>query len=100
MKFIFHNSSFILHPLMNDSLPKLEEQYTHALQDYLGGAGEVALQRAYELGREAIDNRMGVLDMAVVHRAALSNILAVAPPEQSLEATRQAQTFFTESLSA
>jgi PAS domain S-box-containing protein len=86
---------------MNDRLPQLEEQYTHALQDYLGGAGEVALQRAYELGREAIDNRMGVLDMAVVHRSALSNILAhVAAPEQSMEATQQAQAFFTESLSA
>lgn len=86
---------------MSDSLPELEEQYTHALQDYLGGAGEVALQRAYQLGRQAIDNRMGVLDMAVVHRAALSNILShVSAPEQSVEATRQAQAFFTESLSA
>jgi PAS domain S-box-containing protein len=86
---------------MNDSLPKLEEQYTHALEDYLGGAGEVALQRAYELGRQAIDNRMGVLDMALVHREALSNILAhVSAPEKSAEATRQAQAFFTESLSA
>jgi hypothetical protein len=39
---------------MNDPLQALTEQYAAGLQDYLVGGEEIALQRAYELGRKAI----------------------------------------------
>jgi len=100
-EFILHPSSFILHPFMSDSLPKLEEHYTHALQDYLGGAGEAALKRAYELGRQAIDSRLGVLDMSAIHQAALAEVLSgITTLSESVQTAEQAQIFLTESLSA
>ena len=48
---------------MNPRRSDLLEKYRSALQDYLAGQGETALQRAYELGRKAIAEEQGVLDM-------------------------------------
>ncbi len=46
---------------------KLAPLYTQALLEYLGGAGETALGQAYELGREAVIQDMGVLDLVAIH---------------------------------
>ena len=57
---------------MTNDLPSLAEQYSVAFEQYLGGSGEAALSRAYELGREALRSGMGVLDIATIYRDAVS----------------------------
>lgn len=75
------------------------EQYRRALQDYLAGGGEGDLQRAYELGREALAGGLGVLDMAMMHAEALGTVWPTAPtPEERAHAAKTA-AFFMESLS-
>ena len=61
---------------MNEPLTGLSEQYVAALRSYLATEGEEALQRAYELGRRAVAEGMGVLDMARIHQEALVGLLA------------------------
>ncbi len=80
---------------------ELGEEYSSALQQYLAEAGEAALQRAYELGRRAIAEGLGVLEMAAIHQESLTAaLLSSAAPEGRVQALRRAATFFAESLSA
>jgi PAS domain S-box-containing protein len=52
----------------------LARDYAAALEEYLSGAGEAALTRAYELGRKASANGLGVLDLALLHHEALQRL--------------------------
>jgi PAS domain S-box-containing protein len=75
------------------------EEYTAALRDYLRGSGEAGLQRAYELGRQALAGKLGVLDMGRVHHEALVRASAdLAPPAHDAEMVKAATRFFIESL--
>src|SRR5262249_42521680 len=78
----------------------LQERYTAALHNYLAGAGEAALQEAYELGRAALDAGQGLLDLAVLHQRALA---AAIPEDRAAETARtlvaRAAEFLAESLS-
>ena len=47
---------------------QLEHEYTTALRDAIGGAGEMALAHAYELGRVAAANGVGVVDLVSIHQ--------------------------------
>jgi len=58
---------------------KLFEAYTEALDAYLQGGGEAALDSAYEVGREAVMNRLGVLDITRIHQEALETIMTRNP---------------------
>jgi PAS domain S-box-containing protein len=75
------------------------KEYEAVLRDYLGGAGEAALERAYELGRKALAEGLGVLDMARLHHVAL---LKASPPSLTPEgrarAFQAAGKVFVESL--
>ncbi|HET6464166.1 MAG TPA: ATP-binding protein [Nitrospiria bacterium] len=78
---------------------ELSEQYRLSLRDFLSGVGESALQRAYELGRQAISEGMGVLEMAAIHREALERVMLNAQkPEPESQAVK-AMEFLGESLS-
>lgn len=84
---------------MNRTLHGLKERYVAALQGYLEGAQETALLRAYELGREAIDEGAGLLDMARAHEEALGEVLLGLPsPEEWARAVGDASDLFAESL--
>src|SRR2546425_7155550 len=84
---------------MNLELRELAEQYTRALQDYLAGRGEVALQRAYELGRETLARGLGVLEMATVQQHALLRCLLKArTAKEGARTFRAAHKLFVESL--
>jgi signal transduction histidine kinase len=81
----------------------LAQEYTTALASYLEGAGEVALRRAYEVGRCAVteDGAFGLLNIAILHHDALEHSL----PQSGRSATRRlklkaAGEFLAESLSA
>jgi signal transduction histidine kinase len=54
---------------------KTAERYEAALRGLLAGEGEEALEAAYELGRWAIGEGIGVLDLAACHQEALAKAL-------------------------
>ncbi len=85
---------------MTGTPASLQAEYRAALADHLAGAGEAALQRAYELGRRAISQGVGVLDLAGLHHQALVAVLQrAATPAEQARALAQAEAFFVESLS-
>lgn len=73
--------------------------YTEALEHYLSGGGERALRGAYEVGRTALTSDVGLLDMAELHHAALSEILSQNPGKEGVDLAHASQ-FLAESLSA
>jgi len=50
--------------------------YPASLQDYLDGAGESALQQAYQIGRRALEAGTSLVAIADVHHACLRKLLA------------------------
>jgi len=75
---------------MNDPLRDLREQYTRTLQDYLAEAVETNLNHAYELGRRALAEGLGVLEMASLHHLALATVVgSVRTPEEMRSASRK-----------
>lgn len=74
-------------------------EYRRALADYLSGAGEDALLRAYELGRQAMTHGVGLLEMVSLHHDMLRQALTRRPPGERLAALRSADAFLIEALS-
>src|SRR5262245_18100231 len=72
--------------------------YALALREYLGGAGESALLRAYQAGRDALTQDLGVLELATVHQQALVDAVGVLPPKEQARAARCATEFLAEAL--
>ncbi|HEX4834887.1 MAG TPA: PAS domain S-box protein [bacterium] len=60
---------------MSEPPAELLSRYTAALKDYLLGRGEASLQHAYELGRSALSDGLGVLEMVAIHHQAMVRIL-------------------------
>ena len=85
---------------MSDRRRELAADYAVALQHYLAEPEEPALARAHELGRKALTEGLGVLDMATLHSCALAatlrQTLADTERMQVLEALEK---FFLETLS-
>jgi light-regulated signal transduction histidine kinase (bacteriophytochrome) len=84
---------------MNAPAPGLPERYSEALARYLSDANEAALNQAYELGRKALGNGLGVLDIAMLHHAALDTALANGPPAGRAAGIAKAAEFLAEILS-
>jgi light-regulated signal transduction histidine kinase (bacteriophytochrome) len=85
---------------MNEKQQVSIEQYIDALSDFLSKGGETALQRAYELGRKALDTGVGLLAMVAICREALGMILVRSGlAEERLQSIRKTYDFFSESLS-
>ena len=85
---------------MNNSAHELSKLYTAALQNYLTTEGEEALHLAYNLGRKAIGEGLGILDVARIHQeasvVAMLPTLALAQNQRQLQAV---ENFFMEALS-
>lgn len=77
----------------------LASQYSSALRDYLARRDEADLQRAYELGRFALAEDVGILEMAVLYHDALGDALRGATAEEATETAKRGVSFFVESLS-
>jgi light-regulated signal transduction histidine kinase (bacteriophytochrome) len=58
--------------------------YSKALADYVAGAGEEALAKAYEVGREALVGGVSVTELAIVHHRALLGVLPSHPAERTV----------------
>lgn len=83
---------------MSGLSPELQARYVAALKDYLLGAGEAALQRAYELGRIALADGLGVVEIAAMHHQAMVSVLGSADDDLP-GAIAAAGQFLSESLS-
>jgi PAS domain S-box-containing protein len=82
-----------------DDRNPLASSYASALEEYVaGGAGEAALALAYELGRRAAAQGIGVLEIGALHHEALSALTANRQPRAAAMIPAVAQ-FFNESLS-
>jgi len=85
---------------VKDRRPDLVVDYAVAFQHYLAEPEEAALSRAHELGRKALTEGLGVLDMATLHSCALAATLK--QPLTDCERARVLEAlekFFLETLS-
>jgi signal transduction histidine kinase len=74
--------------------------YPQSLRNYLAGAGESALQEAYQIGRSALDAGIGLVALADIHHACLRKLLeqTLAHDERDRILTGAAE-FFAECIS-
>ena len=86
--------------MQDTAIRNLKDLYAGALRDYLADGGEAALQQAYELGRRAIADDIGILDLVALHQEALQKVLGKSRTPESLRtAVDASQRFLSESLS-
>lgn len=80
-------------------VPGFKALYESALRAYLSDPGEVGLQTAYELGRRAIEEHMGALDLAQAHHDALASLIGeLSVTHDVAYVAREAGGFLSESL--
>ncbi len=77
----------------------VERSYASALETYLEHGDEVTLSAAYELGRRALGEGRGLLDIALMHEQALDVLLLRAPKADQPRVAAGAAAFFRELLS-
>ncbi len=78
---------------------KLQTDYASTLREYLARTGENSLQHAYELGRQAIQNGMGVMDIVSIHNEELFKLLSGASTaKECMQIADAAQNLFIECL--
>jgi len=84
---------------MRTKVTKFEADYRSSLQDCLNGAGELALQHGYELGRQAIMDGQGVMDILSAQQKVLLECLAGAKTvNDCINIVKSSQNFLTECL--
>jgi signal transduction histidine kinase len=77
----------------------LQDQYKSILFHYVAEGGELDLEFAYDLGRQAIDQGVSVLEVVDAHYEALSDVLLRASTAQeSLTITQRAMNLLKETL--
>ncbi len=83
------------------SLPPaiVARRYAAALNGYLADGDEAALTRAYELGRAALGEGFGLLDLALLHHQTLAGLLLDQPSWRAAEWMDPAALFLSECLS-
>jgi signal transduction histidine kinase len=81
------------------STHEFKRRYAEALRDHLGGRGEAALQQGYELGRLAVADEIGLIDLIAVHQEVLGSILPESEtPDGSPGTLEAAGRFLRESV--
>jgi len=85
---------------MSEGRAGLEKDYREALHEHLTQPSETTLERAYEMGRAALQERLGVLELAQVHLEAARAEAAAAESNGHLARERAVRTeqFLLESL--
>ena len=85
---------------MNAQTVFFSRRYRAALLDYLLGSGETGLSHAYDLGRTAIDEGLGLLQILRAHQTAVNAVLESTHNEnESLKRLKAAEDFLLETLS-
>ncbi|HEV3419437.1 MAG TPA: ATP-binding protein [Candidatus Acidoferrum sp.] len=81
-------------------LENFEEEYRTALRSYSAEGGELALGRAYELGRRALEEQLSVVDLASLHHRAVIELVRETENEsQKEERLRISAEFLAECIS-
>jgi light-regulated signal transduction histidine kinase (bacteriophytochrome) len=76
------------------------EAFVGILADHFAGSGEIALEGAYELGRQAVHDGVGLLDLADAYHQALGRTLERSADMAEVDSRmRQASMILCESLS-
>jgi signal transduction histidine kinase/CheY-like chemotaxis protein len=84
---------------MTDARREWLRGYGAALQDYLAGRGETASLRAYELGRQAMADGLGLMDLAAAHAESLaSQLRGATSPEEGARLAKDTTDFLAEAL--
>ena len=78
----------------------LARNYRVAFLGYLPRRGEAGLNRGYELGREAVDGGVSVLELARVHHEVLLEVLRDTGSEDLGDVATAASEFLVEVLAA
>ena len=63
---------------MTDQVRVLQERYTRGLQEHMGRPSELTLHGAYQVGRWALDEGLGIRDVAGAHYHAVALLARVA----------------------
>ena len=66
---------------MRETPNRLSAEYASVAASFLAGAGEAGLEQGYELGRKAIEERLGLLQIVDVYHKALNENLKHLSPE-------------------
>ena len=75
-------------------------RYRAALLDYLLGNGETGLSNAYDLGRTALEEEFGLLQILRTHQRVVNRVLeSTDSVPDSLKRLRDAEDFLMETLS-
>jgi PAS domain S-box-containing protein len=83
---------------MTGASPELEKDYDAALQAYLKGGGEEVLKRAYDLGRRAVNESVGLLSVIMIHQQSLSDLVEKTKPAARPQSVQRAMQFLAESM--
>jgi signal transduction histidine kinase len=79
----------------------LVTRYQRGLSAYVSGGSEEALQRAYEIGRQALNAGIGVVDIVRLHQEALEQMVSrQTAPAATVSWVKSVETFLMEALSA
>jgi light-regulated signal transduction histidine kinase (bacteriophytochrome) len=81
------------------TLQNLQREYAATLGNHLATADEALLHRAYELGRSALGEGLGVLDLVLLHHAALGAFADDGSLQLERQRLDRAAEFLAESLS-
>ena len=68
---------------MKDPTEQIRAQYLSTVISFLSDRNELGLHQSYELGRRALDSKLGILEVAEAYVLALSEILKQVSPESS-----------------
>jgi Phosphoserine phosphatase RsbU, N-terminal domain len=68
-----------------DRLRRLHQDYAAAFLGYLARRDEAGLRAAYELGRSAVSNPVGLLNLVHVHHEVLVGVLHTARTLEELQ---------------
>ena len=79
-------------------LDELTRDYRVAFLHYLPRREEAALNRAYELGRQAVADGLSILEMARIHHEIFLEVLQETPPAELPEIATAASEFLLEVL--
>jgi two-component system, NarL family, sensor histidine kinase UhpB len=84
---------------MTATLYDLSDRYVGSLRDYLRGGGETSLREAYELGRRALMDGLGILEITVLYHQALAKALShTLTATENARVVQAGESFFLESL--
>lgn len=78
---------------------KLKEAYASALRDYVAHGNEDALQHAFEFGRQAMTEGLGLLDVVTIHHESLQALLRQLSHEEDGRVVQESAEFFMQIVS-